>query len=286
MEKRAKGSGFIPHKITRIVAAGRSTEQQIEDVRKEGMYFTPSVLRNSILGGLEIRRKTEKAENLIIIGCAAYGTAMPLRAYFQLLDRLEIDYTFLPKEYCCGFPIIETALLAGEDRGKVDQACKEFVGLNIEQARQIGAKRVVYFCTWCLYLARRFYAEIDIPQLFYPDILFQRLERESLRVQPTRVGYFGGRPHRYPILVPENNVNVDWSVYRRLLDRIEGLEVVDIPRYCCARADWAIWDRMKKEGVNTLVTSCIVCYGRLWRRAPQGIQVKFLSDILLEALGS
>jgi len=285
MGEQMRGHKFIPRKVISIVAAGRSTDQQIEDVRKEGMHFTPSVLRNSIIGGLEILRK-ETAENLIVMGCACYGTAMPLRGYFQLLDRLDIDYTFLTKEYCCGFPIIQSALLAGEDRRKTDLAAREFIGLNIEQARVIGAKRMVYFCTWCIYMARRFYPEIDIPQLFYPDLLVPRLDKERLRLKPTRVGYFGGRPHRYPIIVPEGDVKIDWSVYRRLLDRIEGLEVVDIPRYCCTSADWAIWERLGKEGVNTLVTPCIVCYGRLWRRAPEGVKVKFLSDILLEALGS
>lgn len=285
MGEQVRGYKHIPAKVIGIVAAGRSTDQQIEDVGKEGMYFTPSVLRNSIIGGLEIPRR-ETAENLIVMGCACYGTAMPLRGYFQLLDRLDIDYTFLTKEYCCGFPIVQTALLAGEGRGKPDGAAREFVGLNIEQARKVGAKRMAYFCTWCLYTAKRFYSEIDIPQLFYPDILIPRLDKESLRLKPTRVGYFGGRPHRYPVIVPENNVEVDWSVYRRLLERIEGLEVVDIPRYCCTSADWAIWERLAKEGLNTLVTTCIVCYGRLWRRAPKGIKVKFLSDILLQALGS
>lgn len=283
--KKAKGAKYLSHKTFDVIAAGRTFEQQLDDAKNEGNYYTPAVLRNSIVGGLGIRRKKGSAENLIIMGCASYGTAMALRSFFQLIDKLGVDYTFLEKEYCCGFPLIANDLLAGRDRQRADEAAKELIGLNISEAKRLGVKNMVHFCTWCAYLSRRFYGQEDISQLYYGDLLVQRLAKEKLRLEPRRMAYFGGRPHRRGIVLPDEDFDLDWGAYRRLLTSVEGLSVVDIPRYCCSVADWAIWDRMRKHEVNTIVTSCIVCYGRLCRRAPEGMEVKFISDILLEALG-
>lgn len=280
MARHIRGVRSVPRKVMGVIAAGRSLEEQIADVRRYGIIFTPDVLRNSILGGLEVPRR-RKASNLIIVGCACYGTAMPLRNYCLLLERLGIEYAFLDKEYCCGLPFIQHQVIAGEDRKPADEAAREFIGMNIEGARRVGSQRIIYFCTWCAYLGKRFYPEF--PQLFYPEALYPALDGVRLVLRGV-VGYFGGTPHRRPILVPEDGLDLDWPGYRRLLDRIEGLEVVDIPRYCCQIADWAIWDRLRRHGLDTLVVSCIVCYGRLSRRAPQGIRVRFLTDIILEAL--
>jgi len=278
-----RGLRSVRKEVHDIIAAGRSLKQQIEDIKREGMLFTPMVLRNSIIGGLEIRLKEKVAENLIIIGCACFGTALPLRSFCLLLQRLGISYTFLEKEYCCGAPLINQALLQGEDREEMDEIARDLIKMNLEQAEGKGVKNIIFFCTWCAYLAKRFFPKEKIPLLFYPEILMDKLDGGRLELK-AKVGYFGGRPHRLPVYIPQEDVDLQWREYRQLLQRIKGLQVIDIPRYCCQIAPWAIFQRMEKFGLDTLVIPCIVCYGRLIRVAPSGIKVKFLSDILLQAL--
>ena len=263
-----------------------SPEQQAENIRQNGIYYAAPTLRSSIIGGLEIRTKRGSAENLVVIGCACFGTALPLRSYSLLLQRLGVDYVFLEKEYCCGAPLLHGAVVAGKDTAPAEKAIQEFLGMNVSQARERGVKNILYFCIWCAYLGKRFFSDCGINQMYAFDILTERLVGADLRLDMS-VGYFGGLSHRRPVYVPEQNFDLNWSSYRSLLDQVKGLRVVKIPKYCCQIAPQAIFDRAKSEGVNTLVVDCIVCYGNLVRKAPRmapGMRVKYLSDILLAAL--
>ena len=278
-----KGLNHVPgKKVHDIGKAGRSIEQQIEDVKREGMQMTPGVLRNSIIGGLEIRRWRGNAENVVIIGCACFGTALPLRSFCLLMQRLGIKYVFLEKEYCCGAPMLHQVLLDGEDRTHVDEASREFTAMNIELCRAKGAKNIIYFCPWCIYIARRFFPD-DSSLIFYPDILARHIDAVKMRL-PGRIGYFGGSPHRKAIYDPSESFDLDWDQFQTLLGKVEGLEVVNIPRYCCQVQPQLIFDRARKEGLSAIVTSCVVCYGRLMRIAPPDIAIRYVTDVLLEAI--
>jgi hypothetical protein len=275
---------YVSKKLVDITFADRGIDKVKEDIHREGMFLTPALLRNSIIGGLEIKRRWGSGENMVIIGCACYGTAIPLLNFFHLLVQLNIDYSILNKEYCCGAPLIYKQIWDGEARDEADKAAKEFTGLNIKLAKEQDCKRVVYFCLWCAYIAKRFNEDSPIELLYFPDFLKPYLDKVNLSCND-RVGYFGGVPHRKPVLFPEESWEFDWEMYRGLLSEVKGLDVVDIPRKnCCQIEDKAIWKFMEEEGLKTLVTPCITGYGGLSRRAPKGIKVMFLTDLFLKAL--
>lgn len=283
--KFIKGVRFAPRNL--MVHEPRSVEQQIEDVRREGMLLTPEMLRNHIVRGLEISHKRKSADNVVIIGCASFGIMLALKRYFELLERLGVEYTTLRKEYCCGWPLVQHQLVFEGGRDKGDEAAREFLGLNMQLAKEREAKNMVYFCTWCAYMAKRLCPQEEgLSHLFYADVLLPLVEGCSLRVSTTRVGYFSGRPHRWPMLVPEEDFDLNWQGYRRMLGRIEGLDVVDIPHYCCITADNLIWDKARMERLDTIITSCTACYSRLLNRAPEGIRIRLISDVIMEALCS
>lgn len=287
MTRHVRGIRSIPRRAHELIEAGRNLEQLIEDARRSGLVYTVPVLRDAVLGGLGIRRKREGSENVVVVGCACYGTLDAVWAAFHLLDNLGIDYTLLEKEYCCGAPMIAYQVRRGENRREADLAAKELIAMNINQARELGAKRILYLCSWCIYLARQFYHDCDVEQLYYLDKLDEPMRQASLRLsQPTGIAYFPGGQHRSWVYVPKRDWELNWSNYRAWLDQIDGLEVLDIPRYCCVIAPDAIFQYAQKYGMSTLVTPCMACYGRLQRRAPKGEQVKFLADLLLEALQS
>lgn len=295
-QKWIKGLRHMPSLTPAFLEARHSLlalEEEIDLVRKEGISFTPSALRRSIIGGLEIRAKGESGRsayarqvpNLVVIGCACFGTALPLRSFCLLLQKLGIDYAFLQKEYCCGAPLLHRALHEGRDREPIDQLAKGFIGLNIAQARERGISTMIYFCPWCAYLAQRFYPKGEIEQLFYVDILARHIDGTALKLEG-QVGYFGGRPHRRAVYVPDESFDLNWGECRTLLNRVRGLEVVDIPRYCCQIAPEAIFKKAQADHFSTIVVSCVVCYGRLSRISPPGIEIRFVTDLLLDALNT
>ena len=214
-----------------VTFADRNVDQIAEDIREQGMFHTSQVLRNSIIGGLEIKRPKGPAENVIIIGCACFGVAMPIRSYFLLLDELGISYTILRKEYCCGSPLMMRAVRTGEDREKADEYSREFVGKNMDQARELGAKRLVHLCVWCAYIGRRFYPDSDIEHVYALDILLPKLKEKKLSMPEETIAYYSGGQHRSWAYAPDRDFEFDWDSYRRALDDIEGLTVVDVPKY-------------------------------------------------------
>jgi len=272
-----------------ITLEGRTTEEVEEDIWRQGPYFSALTLRNSIIGGLEIRikKKGQPVENVIQIGCAGPGVAKPLMAYCDLLKRLGVDYGFLHKEHCCGLPLVEKRAFEGFREGESERqykACKEFIGANIAMARELGAKAIYHFCIWCWIIARRFYPDCDVAQRYYPDILVDLLKDRPLAIKPQTVAYFPGGTHGWTVAAGEDaDWDADWPGYRQLLDKIEGLSVVDVPLYCCLVITEPIYKRA--EPCGTLLTNCVRCYGNLQRNAPAGIRVRSYPDLLLEALG-
>jgi hypothetical protein len=234
-----------------------------------------------------MKKKGQPVENVIQIGCAGPGVARPLIAYCDLLRRLEVDYGFLDKEYCCGLPLIEKRAFEGfteSESQRQYEACKEFIGANIAMARELGAKAIYHFCVWCWIIARRYYPDCDVAQRYYPDILVDLLKDRPLAIEPQTVAYFPGGTHGWAIAAGEGaDWDADWAGYRELLDRIDGLSVVDVPLYCCQLLQDPIYKRAEPYG--TLLTNCVRCYGNLQRRAPVGIRVRSYPDLLLEALG-
>ena len=286
-KRRRKEASGRPSSLD-ITLEGRTVEQVEEDIWKQGPYYSALTLRNSIIGGLEIRtkKKGQPVENVIQIGCAGPGVAKPLMAYCELLKRLGADYGFLHKEHCCGLPLVEKRAFDGfkeSESQRQYQACREFIGANIDMARKLGAKAIYHFCVWCWIIARRFYPDCDVAQKYYPDLLVDLLKDKPLRVKPQTVAYFPGGTHGWTVAAGEGaDWDADWPGYRKLLDRIEGLTVVDVPLYCCLVTRDPIYKRAEPHG--TLLTNCVRCYGNLQRNAPPGVRVRSYPDFLLEAL--
>ncbi len=295
-DMKEERSDRLPSKVIRrdkaqaAVVQGRTVDEMADYIRREGGILSPEVMRRAVLGGLEVTKdKYGRAENVVIMGCFCHGVLLTVRSFCLLLNQLGVDYVFLRKEYCCGAPILTDMFSAGEDSERGEELAKEFLGMNISQAREQGAKNVVYFCIWCALLAKRFFSGGDINQLFFADFLVDRLKETQLRLEG-RVGYYRGCLRGASIYLPDESSRkksgLNWSGYRDLLSRIQCLEIVDIPdHYCCKVANETIFKRAEKEGLDTIVCACNDCYGRLQRTAPAGIEIKFLSDILLEAVG-
>jgi Fe-S oxidoreductase len=264
------------------LAAGRTVDEQIEDIRRNGNHGISPILRWMVLLGAGIPMPKATAANVIVLSCyLPFITPLLLRDYLELLDRLGLEYTYLEKELCCGLPMVLTT--EGAERDKAIEASKEFMRMNRDSAQQKGATTLAYFCTWCAYWAKSVFPDEADHHVYYPDLIIERLEKETLRVAPTVVGYFEGCHLGNRYFAP--GIDLDWGRYRQLLDRIDGLRVVDLPpKICCRDHPERIVEAAEENNLDTIVCSCISCYVVLKAVGGGRIQMRYLLEILLQSL--
>lgn len=273
----------------RRVGLAETTEEQIDRIWNNGKGNSGHFLRKTLLHGLGIRRKLNSAETVVIFGCAMpFGMPRQVLSSLKILDTLGVEYTFLrDKEYCCAVPVIEMG--RPQDQEKAKAASNEFVRANLQAALGLGAKRVAYLCQWCVYSVRKNVPEEKAPQLYFYDLLLQpdvfaSLQKRTLRVPKTRVGYFEGCHLRN--LTYASGVGIDWKGYRRLLEMVEGVEIVDIPvlKCCVVDSDNIVANAMRQE-LDAIVSPCAACWTWIERvGSRKDFPVKMLRDVLAEAL--
>ncbi len=267
----------------KFLSSGRTWSEEAQDVCRQGSHGTPAALRNMLLRGLGLPPSDMRAENLVLFGCyMPFSAPFLLRSYVRLLDRLEVDYTYLSKESCCGTPLLISA--EEDNREEAKNLSRELLNQNLAAAEEIGARTVAYFCKGCWYVSQKYLTGPKINETYYADIFMDKLSGKSLRVKPTVVGYFEGCHTHYRQIT--RGVELDWGKYRKLLDRIEGLKVVDLPnKICCHANPQGILAEAAGRNLDTIVSTCISCAGNLGKAAGGKVKVLGLPDLLLDALG-
>lgn len=115
--------------------------------------------------------------------------------------------------------------------------------------------------------------------VYYPDLIVERLEKETIRIAPTVVGcseacHLGNRYYA-------PGVELDWGRHCRLLDRIRGLRVVDLPSsICCRDHPERVVEAAEANNLDTIVCSCISCHIVVGAAAAGRIQMKYLPEML------
>ncbi len=103
--------------------------------------------------GVKPRRR--KAEVLYFIGCVSsfyprvYGIP---QAFVQIMERADVEFTTLGgDEWCCGYPLHIAGM--GDRMAKLAQH-------NVQKARAVGAKKIVFTCPSCYYAWTHLYPEV------------------------------------------------------------------------------------------------------------------------------
>lgn len=277
-----KESHDVHQQIMKGLAGGRSVDEQVEWLQKYGNHGIPSILRAGVLGSHGLARYKEQAENILIFGCyIPFSGHGYLKDYFQVLDRLNIDFGCLEEESCCGAPIISQS--TREDREKATAVGRSIAQENMERAQQKGAARLAYFCVGCAHFTKSLFPDDADRHVYIHDLVMERLEDMTLRVPPAKVGYFEGCHTLYKVQSP--GVTLDWQRYRRLLDRIEGLNVLDLPSHtCCKNASAKILENAEKLNVDTLLCACNGCFNFIGQASEGKIRVVSYPEMILKAL--
>jgi hypothetical protein len=254
-----------------------------ERAKNETSSVTYKWLRTALFNSLGLESK-QNPEYLIMTGCVVpFHSASCIVEYCKLCDRLAISYAFLKDtEYCSGLPMLYAA---NKDQiSEAEKLAKEQLDMNLTQARALGVKGVVYLCNRGYTIAQKLFQAADMELFFYPDIVLDKLESIELQMKETLVGYYQGCWRWSRELNP--NMNIDFERYRRSVEQIKGVTVIDLPSNDCSNneARLAAIEKAEQNHVDFILTPCIDC--RQWAiRQSKKIPVKFLPEIFLDALG-
>ncbi len=197
----------------------------------------------------------QPAENVIITGCQIIGL-MPqvLKKFAGILDQAGITYTFLSKEYCCGNDLYRPAIKA-KDEEAMDECrslSKEFVGLNIDKAKELGAQRIVIFCSPCYPIYKHAFPDENI--VFYPQAISEAITDLSWN-EP--IDYYPGcyRLHKKFSPVP-----MDLKSTNSVFKKIKNLSInrISAPS-CCYKPD-GLDHMLESIETNYMVHICTGCY--------------------------
>ncbi len=265
-------------------AEGRSLDRQLEHIRRYGMSTSPPDARQRLLKALGIPKPKTTGRYLVKFGChLPFSHPQLLRDCFKIIHLLGIDYTYLEKEYCCGsVPVMRNS---GTEREEALSACKQFMQMNYDMARQKGAETVVYICPVCIHFAKGYFPTMDDHHIFVWDLIAENLEQRDLKITPTVMGYYGGcGGSRFRAVL--HGAKPHWERYRQLMDKIEGLTIVDLANVCCTAGSERLVREAKSKNIDNIICPCAACYGHIEDVGDNRVHPVYLSDILLTAMES
>lgn len=212
-----------------------------------------------------------RAENVVISGCQIpFLIPHVLERYARILDHCGVSYTFLSKEYCCGNYLYRPAIKARDDEAMAEcrSLSKEFIGINLELARTLGAKRIAIFCSPCYPIFRHAFPEEEI--VFYPKLLEEALPPMQWR---EAVDYYAGCYRLHQKLAP---APMDLKSTNAVFDKIEGLSVNRIGAPACCHTEQGLKHMLGNMNTKHMVHVCNGCYIRARENMPAHSQTEVL----------
>ncbi len=121
-------------------------EKSIEE--NHNPYKENHAQRTKWIEKLGVKIKPE-AEVLFFVGCtSSYRTTEIAIATAKIFNKLGVDYTISPNEWCCGSPLLRT--------GRYDKAMK-LMKHNLKLIEETKAKKIVFSCAGCFHTFRTDY---------------------------------------------------------------------------------------------------------------------------------
>jgi heterodisulfide reductase subunit D len=93
------------------------------------------------LNWLEDKENIRDSKLLYFVGCtSSYRTQNIAQATAKIFEKLNIDFTITPEEWCCGSPLFRVgAVKLGE----------EMMRHNVEEIKKLGVEKVIFSCAGC-----------------------------------------------------------------------------------------------------------------------------------------
>jgi hypothetical protein len=229
-------------------------QNMVECIRATGNTSPDLPDRRAVLEkwGLPVDRQ---AENAVITGCQIpAGLPHVLDALSRVFERRGLSHTFLSREYCCGNNLYRPAIKA-KDESALNE-CRSlsagFVARNIMAAKELGARRIIIFCSPCYPIYKHAAPEENI--VFYPRALAQCLEKIE---SPGSVDYYAGCYRLHKKFAP---VPMDLAPVADVFAKFDGLSVNSIGAPECCYKPGGIKHMIDSAKTGTMVHVCTGCY--------------------------
>ena len=217
------------------------------------------------------------AENVIIMGCQNLKLVSASIAKFaRIIERGGLDCTFLSKEYCCGNYLYRPAIQAKDEAamGECRSLSREFAGMNVEQAKRLGARRLILFCSPCYPIYKHAFPDEDI--VYFPQALDEAIGPLAWSGE---IDYYAGCYKLHRNLAPSP---MDLKSTNAVFAKIAGLSINRIGApVCCFKSEGRAH---MLAGVKTkhMVHICTGCYGQALRNMPpdRDVQILMLPDFI------
>jgi hypothetical protein len=224
-----------------------------------------------------------KADNVVVTGCQILGfLPRTLKNLARIMDRGNISYTFLSKEYCCGNNLYRPAIKARDEEALVEcrDLSKEFVALNIRKAKELGAKRLVIFCSPCYPIYKYAFPDEDI--VFYPQIIQEATPEIDYDGD---IDYYPGcyRLHKKFSPAP-----MDLKSTEAVFKKLKGITINRISAPACCYKPDGLAHMIESVKTKQMVHICTGCYGQAMMNMPadRGVNISMLPDFIEETLSS
>jgi Fe-S oxidoreductase len=258
-------------------------EKIVENIRRYGVYKDSGEGRYKVLANDIGFNMDQKAEYVVIGGCLQpENRPHVFRALKGIFEHFKVDYTFLSKEYCCGYvPFGEPEVAKDEEEiAKFKELARGFIMENFRQAEALGAKSIVLFCAGCepSYSNCKDATRLEI--ISYVELLDRHFQGGKLNLE---VDYYPGC-YRFRSRITKEPIDVEAAM--RVLQKIDGLKVNQLDSKLCCYIPPQLEQLGTSLKTNNLVTICTGChfYWEQYLQEKGNCRVRMLPEIVLEAL--
>lgn len=222
-----------------------------------------------------------RAENVIISGCLVmFMLPRVLRSLAGILEKAGLSFTFLSREYCCGNYLYRPAVKARDEEAiaRCREYSRDFTGRNIARAKELGAKRIIIFCSPCYPIYKHLYPEENI--IFYPEAISQSIPEVSADME---IDYYAGCYKLHRRLSP---VPMDLKSTEAIFSKIRGLKVNRIPSGNCCYTPEGISRLADGNRTGCQAHVCTGCYDQAVKNIPRekNIRVLMLPELVEEII--
>ena len=259
-------------------------QEKIENIKTSGVYHDDGENRKRILFEEIGVPADQEAEYVFLSGChQPEGMPQVFKALKDLLEHFGVKYTFLSKEFCCGWlPLLQPAVIA-KDNEKLSElrgVAQEFMQNNIRQAEELKAKAIVTVCSACEpnYSELKDTTKLEI--LHYPEFLDRFFEGGKLDLQ---ADYYLGC-YRFRRMITKKELDV--ASMDALLAKVDALKLNRIDSTWCCFVPKHMEKILESINNNLIITTCSGCMANLERmtKEKENFKVKLLPEIVWEAL--
>ena len=249
--------------------------------------------QSNSLHAMELRRKmlqdllfapldAPNPEYVVITGCHGPFSLLHLSNLTKLLEHLSINFTFLSKELCCGNSYLKSLKkeAPADTVALLEDYAVTSMMQNITRAKELGANKIILSCAGCTTRYNHFLGDDSSFEFsYYPQFLLKYIGNPEL---PIAVNFYEAchKPHR------TSKYKIDTESSKRLIERIRGLDIREIPNFCCM-TETGVKKIFEKADTGTVVTptSCCFSYLRAASHRLKGPRIRPLTALLNEALG-